>query len=73
MAVAPLRVGAWAVLVGVRLECQEALMRDETYRGTLRVKNPDGEPATLIVTRQGLGSTTRTWLTFDGGWTSTAG
>lgn len=47
-------------------------MNDETFRGTLRVRNPDREFATLIVTRRGLGRAAQTWLTFDGGWTSTA-
>lgn len=47
-------------------------MREETFRATVRVRNPDGEPATLIVTRQGIGRTARVWVTFDGGWTSTA-
>lgn len=45
---------------------------DETYRATLRARTPDGELTTLIVTRQGLGHDARTWLTFDGGWKSTA-
>jgi hypothetical protein len=47
-------------------------MREEVFRGTLRVRNPDSEPATLIVTRQGLGRATKVWVTFDGGWASTA-
>lgn len=47
-------------------------MREETFRSTLRVRNPDGDPATLIVTRQGSGRTAKTWVTFDGGWISTA-
>lgn len=46
--------------------------RDETYRATLPARTPDGEQATLIVTRHGLGHAARTWLTFDGGWRSTA-
>lgn len=45
---------------------------DESYRATLRVRTPNGEFATVIVTRQGLGHDARTWLTFDGGWRSTA-
>lgn len=28
---------------------------DETFRATLQGHTPDGEPATIIVTRQGLG------------------
>jgi cation transport regulator ChaC len=35
---------------------------DETYRGTLKGRTPDGDPATLIVTRRAG----RTWLTFLG-------
>lgn len=69
MAVAPLRV---PVLIGVEGERWEAPMRDETFRGTLRVRNPDAEPATLIVTRQGSGRAAKVWVTFDGGWVSTA-
>jgi hypothetical protein len=40
--------------------------REETFRATLRARTPDGETSTLIVTRQGLGSSGRTWLTFHG-------
>jgi hypothetical protein len=39
---------------------------DETFRGTLRSCTPNGEPHTVIVTRQGLGSAARVWLTFNG-------
>jgi hypothetical protein len=39
---------------------------DETFRATLRGQTPEGEPTTLIVTRQGLGHAGRAWLTFDG-------
>ncbi|MGH3813006.1 MAG: hypothetical protein ACRDUV_11185 [Pseudonocardiaceae bacterium] len=39
---------------------------DETFRGTMRGRTPDGAFATLIVTRQGFGRDGRTWLTFDG-------
>lgn len=46
--------------------------RDEPFRATLRARTPDGEFTTLIVTRQGSGRDGLTWLTFDGGWTSTA-
>ena len=38
----------------------------ETYRGTLEGRTPDGDRATLIVTRQGLGQAGRVWLTFLG-------
>lgn len=41
-------------------------IRDETFRATLVGRTPQGEPSTLIVTRQGLGHAGRTWLTFDG-------
>ena len=39
---------------------------DETFRATMRGRTPDGEPSTVIVTRQGLGSAGRVWLTFNG-------
>ena len=39
---------------------------DETFRGTMRGSTPDGDYATVIVTRQGLGSAGRVWLTFNG-------
>lgn len=39
---------------------------DETYRGTLAGRTPDGSPATIIVTRQGRGRAGRVWLTFLG-------
>jgi hypothetical protein len=29
-------------------------------------RTPSGESATVIITRQGLGSDARVWLTFDG-------
>lgn len=38
----------------------------ETFRGTLQGRTPDGDPATVIVTRQGLGQAGRVWLTFLG-------
>ena len=46
--------------------------RDETFRAVLPVRTPDGERATVIVTRQGLGSSGRIWITFSGGWVTTA-
>jgi hypothetical protein len=39
---------------------------DEMFRGTMRGRTPDGQPNTVIVTRQGLGSAGRVWLTFNG-------
>ena len=45
---------------------------DESFRATLSTLTPDGEPATLIVTRQGLGSEGRVWITFSGAWITTA-
>ncbi|MGH8966401.1 MAG: hypothetical protein ACRDXB_13890 [Actinomycetes bacterium] len=39
---------------------------DETFRGTMRGCTPDGEPTTVIVTRQGLGRAAQVWLTFNG-------
>jgi hypothetical protein len=44
---------------------------DETFRATLRGQTPEGEPSTLIVTRQGLGHAGRAWLTFNGAMTTT--
>lgn len=46
--------------------------RDETYRATLRVRTPENERTTLIVTRQGLGVAGRVWLTFLGAIRTTA-
>ncbi|MGH3837754.1 MAG: hypothetical protein ACRDSF_18930, partial [Pseudonocardiaceae bacterium] len=37
----------------------------EIFRG-LPGRTPEGEPGTLIVTRQGLGRNGRVWLTFNG-------
>ncbi|MGH4025710.1 MAG: hypothetical protein ACRDRV_14135 [Pseudonocardiaceae bacterium] len=37
----------------------------------MRGRTPEGERTTLIVTRKGIGSTRRTWLTFNGGMKST--
>lgn len=45
---------------------------DETYRATMQVRTPDHEKTTLIVTRQGLGCSARTWLTLDGSIRTTA-
>ncbi|MGH4013859.1 MAG: hypothetical protein ACRDSL_07995 [Pseudonocardiaceae bacterium] len=45
---------------------------DEMFRATLRTRTPEGEFATLIVTRQGLGRAGRTWVTFDGAIKTTA-
>ena len=45
---------------------------DETFRGTLATLTPDGDPASLIVTWQGLGSKGRVWVTFSGAWVTTA-
>lgn len=39
---------------------------EETFRGTLQVHTPDDDPATVIVTRRGLGRSGRVWLTFNG-------
>ena len=37
----------------------------ESYRGALPSQNPNGDPATVIITRQGLGREGRVWLTFS--------
>jgi hypothetical protein len=39
---------------------------DETFRGTMRGRTPEGDYATVIVLRRGLGSSARVWLTFSG-------
>jgi hypothetical protein len=39
---------------------------EETFRGTLVGCTPEGQQSTVIVTRQGLGSDGRVWLTFHG-------
>jgi hypothetical protein len=41
-------------------------IQDETFRGTMCGRTPNGKPATVIVTRQGLGRDGRVWLTFNG-------
>jgi hypothetical protein len=43
----------------------------ETFRGTMRGRTPEGERTTVIVTRKGIGSAGRTWLTFNGGMKTT--
>jgi hypothetical protein len=44
----------------------------ETFRATLPTSTPDGDRATVIVTRQGQGSDGRVWVTFSGAWVTTA-
>jgi hypothetical protein len=44
----------------------------EMFRATLPTFTPDGERATVIVTRQGQGSEGRVWVTFSGAWVTTA-
>ena len=39
---------------------------DETFRATMRGRTPEGDLATVIVMRRGLGSSARVWLTFSG-------
>lgn len=39
---------------------------DETFRGTMRGRTPEGDFTTVIVLRRGLGSSARVWLTFNG-------
>jgi len=38
----------------------------ETFRATLQGRTPEGELATMIVTRRGLGQTGRVWVTLLG-------
>lgn len=59
-------------LADQRVVTEMAEPRRETFRATLRTRTPDAEWATLIVTRQGLGTAGRTWLTFHGAIKTTA-
>ncbi len=45
---------------------------DETFRAVLPTFTPDVEQATVIVTRQGLGSSGWVWITLSGAWKTTA-
>lgn len=38
----------------------------ETFRATMQGRTPEGDRATVIVLRRGMGSTARVWLTFSG-------
>lgn len=42
------------------------------FRASLSTSTPDGEQATVIVTRQGQDSNGRVWVTFSGAWVTTA-
>lgn len=44
---------------------------EETYRGTLQVRDVDDERHTVIVMRRGLGRNARVWLTVNGAWKTT--
>ena len=44
----------------------------EAFRATLLTSTPDGERATVIITRQGQGLDARVWVTFSGAWVTTA-
>jgi hypothetical protein len=46
--------------------------REETFRAVMRLRTPEGETATVIVTTQGVGSEARVWLTFSGAIQTTA-
>lgn len=39
---------------------------EETFRATLRGHTPEGEPTTVIITRQGRGQAGRVWFTLNG-------
>lgn len=39
---------------------------DETFRGTMLGRTPEGDPSTVIILRRGLGQAGRVWLTFNG-------
>ncbi|MGH3984552.1 MAG: hypothetical protein ACRDST_18170 [Pseudonocardiaceae bacterium] len=60
------RLGAAPGRPTMRVGCDEWQHPDETFRGTMRGRTPDGQPATVIVTRQGHGRDGHVWLTFDG-------
>jgi hypothetical protein len=44
---------------------------EETFRGTVQVRDLNGEPHTVIVLRRGLGLDARVWLTLNGAWKTT--
>jgi hypothetical protein len=39
---------------------------EKTFRAVLPGRTPEGEPSTVIITRQGTGQSGRVWLTFNG-------
>jgi hypothetical protein len=45
--------------------------QEETFRGTVRVRDLNGEPHTLIVLRRYLDGRARVWLTLNGAWKTT--
>ncbi|HEU0089923.1 MAG TPA: hypothetical protein VFQ77_20120 [Pseudonocardiaceae bacterium] len=44
---------------------------EESFRGTIKVRNPEGEPHTVIVMRRGMGSNAQVWVTLNGAWKTT--
>ncbi|MGH3973970.1 MAG: hypothetical protein ACRDS9_11715 [Pseudonocardiaceae bacterium] len=54
------------LVIGEHFEPRSGSTPEETFRGALAGRTPDGDRATVIVTRQGLGRDGRVWLTFNG-------
>lgn len=44
---------------------------EEVFCGTVRARDLNGEPHTLIVLRRDLGGRARVWLTLNGAWKTT--
>ena len=44
---------------------------EESFRGTIQVRNADGEPHTVIVMRRGHGRNAQVWITLNGAWKTT--
>ncbi|MBV9012859.1 MAG: hypothetical protein JO272_12560 [Pseudonocardiales bacterium] len=53
-------------------EIRTGSTRGEAFRAVMRLRTPQGEIATVIVTRQVLDSGSWVWLTFSGAITTTA-
>jgi carbon monoxide dehydrogenase subunit G len=55
----------------MRLRWRSMHSDEETYRGTLQIRDVDDQPHTVIVMRRGLGRNARVWLTVNGAWKTT--
>lgn len=51
--------------------CGAMCSGEEVFRETMRARDLDGGPHTVIVIRRGLGSKARVWLTLNGAWKTT--